>query len=145
MMKDQLESYILSGQYSEAKEIFENTEYQIFYDNLLDITFNNQNISNYTFVVYLLLEENHERLHDLAYILLSQPLCHMEGAYASSVFHARTAVKLNGFKEVRYMENILFLNTIPDCVVSDEEAKDISEKILSIDPNHEIALDILKG
>ncbi|WP_404445897.1 hypothetical protein LG307_20295 [Sutcliffiella horikoshii] len=138
-MKDQLESYILSGKYLEAEELFNSTDFSVAYENLLEISFNNENLSNYTFVIYLLSQENHERLHDLAYILLSQPLCHVEGAYTSALYHARKAVELSNCREVKYLENLLFLNTVPDCVVSDEEAKEISKKILSIDANHEIA------
>lgn len=72
-MSDKLSNYVLSGDFKEAEKYY-------------------QNISNYTLVVSLLLEEENAKLHDLAYSLLALPLCHTEGANFASVNHARKAI-----------------------------------------------------
>ncbi|WP_342511682.1 hypothetical protein MKY34_14245 [Sporosarcina sp. FSL K6-1522] len=43
------------------------------------------------------------------------------------------------------MENLLFLNSVPDKVVSDEEARRIAGKIRLIDSKNEVANELLNG
>lgn len=43
------------------------------------------------------------------------------------------------------MENLLFLNIVPDEVVSDEEAREIAEKIRLLDCKNELANELLNS
>ncbi|ARF17826.1 hypothetical protein [Sporosarcina ureae] len=144
-MSNKLSNFVLSGDFEEAKKYYQNTSFKSFSDNLISTAFDNQNISNYTLVVSLLLQEENAKLHELAFSLLAQPLCHTEGAYFASVYHARKAVELTDFKNVKYMENLLFLNIVPDKVVSDEEAREIAKKIHSLECKNELANELLNS
>ncbi|MFC0561437.1 hypothetical protein [Halalkalibacter alkalisediminis] len=144
-MKKDLENYILSGCFNEAKDLYKKMDFKVFYDNMLEITFDNTSIVNYSFIVNLLIEEEHAKLHDLAYLLLSQPLCHIEGAYVSAYYHAKKAAELTDYNEVGILENLLFLNSVPEKVVSDQEAQKIAKKILSLDQKNEAANELLNS
>ncbi|PSL40885.1 hypothetical protein B0H99_10317 [Planomicrobium soli] len=143
-MGDRLEELILQGNFNEAKQLYAQTSFKSFSHELLSTAFDNESLANYSFLAMLLLEGEDEKLHDLAYLVLSQPLCHIEGAYASALYHAQRAVELTDFKNVKRLENLLFLNIVPEKVVSDEKAKEIASKILVLDPENEVAQEMLR-
>lgn len=140
-----LEKYINSGDFDKAQDLYKHMDFHTFHANLLEIAFDNSEITNYTFIVSLLSADKCARLHDLAYLLLSQPLCHIEGAYVSALYHAKKAVELTNEQDITLLENLLFLNSVPDKVVSDEEARRIAGKIRLIDSKNEVANELLNG
>lgn len=142
-MSNNLETLIVSGRFKEVKDIYQTTDFETFKNDLLTLTYDNENLSNYSVLVYLLLETENDKLHDLAFQVLSQPLCHTEGAYASSLYNAQRAVDLTDGADVKRLENLLFLNIVPEKIVSDEQAKSIAKKILVLDPTNEVAKDTL--
>ena len=142
-MSNNLETLIVSGRFKEVKDIYQTTDFETFKNDLLTLAYDNENLSNYSVLVYLILETENDKLHDLAFQVLSQPLCHMGGAYASSLYHAQRAVDLTNGADVKRLENLLFLNIVPEKIVSDEQAKSIAKKILVLDPTNEVAKDAL--
>lgn len=84
-MSKNLETLIVSGHFKEVKDIYQSTDFETFKNNILTLAYDNESLSNYSVLVYLLLESEDDKLHDLAYQVLSQPLCDIEGAYASSL------------------------------------------------------------
>lgn len=142
-MESNLENLILSGQFDQVRAIYFNTNFEEFTNELLAQAFENESLSNYSVIVYLLLESEDEKLHDLAYQILSQPLCHIEGAYASSLYHAQKAVELTHYTNVQRLENLLFLNIVPEKIVSDAQAKSIAKQILTLDPTNKVAKETL--
>jgi len=85
------------------------------------MTFDHQSILYYTFINDLIVNAEKAIYHYLAPMLLSQPLCHLDGAYQSAYFHAKRAVELdeNNIGDKGYL---LFFNAIPDQLLTDEEA-----------------------
>ena len=142
-MSNNLETFIVSGRFKEVKDIYQTTDFETFKNDLLTLAYDNENLSNYSVLVYLILETENDKLHDLAFQVLSQPLCHIGGAYASSLYHAQRAVDLTNGADVKRLENLLFLNIVPEKIVSDEQAKSIAKKILVLDPTNEVAKDAL--
>ncbi|MCV9899902.1 hypothetical protein OKS35_07160 [Exiguobacterium sp. N5] len=142
-MSNNLETLIVSGRFKEVKDIYQTTDFETFKNDLLTLAYDNENLSNYSVLVYLLLDTEDDKLHDLAFQVLSQPLGHIEGAYTSSLYHAQRAVDLTDAADVKRLENLLFLNIVPEKIVSDEQAKSIAEKILVLDPTNEVAKDTL--
>lgn len=142
-MSNNLETLIVSGRFKEVKDIYQTTDFETFKNDLLTLAYDNEDLSNYSVLVYLLLDTEDDKLHDLAFQVLSQPLCHIEGAYTSSLYHAQRAVDLTDAADVKRLENLLFLNIVPEKIVSDEQAKSIAEKILVLDPTNEVAKDTL--
>ena len=142
-MSNNLETLIVSGRFKEVKDIYQTTDFETFKNDLLTLAYDNENLSNYSVLVYLLLDTEDDKLHDLAFQVQSQPLCHIEGAYTSSLYHAQRAVDLTDAADVKRLENLLFLNIVPEKIVSDEQAKSIAKKILVLDPTNEVAKDTL--
>lgn len=144
-MREELEKSILVGSFDEAKALFKLLDFSVFSEMMLEITFNNLSIVNYSFIVHLLLEDDSSKIHDLAYLLLSQPLCHVEGAYCSAYYHAKKAAQLTDFNDVKMLENLLFLHIVPEKIVSDQEAQEVAQKILLIDAKNAGANELIKG
>ena len=46
--------------------------------------------------------------YDLAYLLMAQPLCHLERAYFIAYKHAKRAVELTDYTDGLLLENLLF-------------------------------------
>lgn len=139
-IKNTLTQYIIFGHYKEAKAIsFDNMSENDFYNLITSIGFATESIAIYTFICFLIIEYESAHLHQLAAVLISQGLSHLEGAYSSGLFHARRAVTLSP-DIISYKEYLLLFNTIPDKLLSDSEAKKISEEILLQDPNNITAL-----
>lgn len=125
--------------FKEANELIQNIGLVKFMDGLLEKAYDDESINNYTFVNGWLIEEETYDKHILAINLLFHPLCHIEGAYQSSLYHVKRCMNLSESNDLISLENLLFLNEVPEKVVSDEEAKKVALEILRIDPDHEIA------
>lgn len=129
-MKEQLQQLLSKGHFEEAKNLIEQLDFHVFEELLVEIAFDNGDESNYLFVVYLLKQHEWATYHDLAYLLMAQPLCHVERAYFTAYKRAKGAVELTDSTDTLLLENLLFLHGVPDQVVSDEEAADVAQKIL---------------
>lgn len=129
-MKEQLQQLLSKGHFEEAKNLIEQLDFHVFEELLVEIAFDNGDESNYLFVVYLLKQHEWATYHDLAYLLMAQPLCHVERAYFTAYKHTKRAVELTDSTDTLLLENLLFLHGVPDQVVSDEEAADVAQKIL---------------
>lgn len=139
-----LHKHILSGNVSEALQIYHYMDFKTFYDSILFEAFEQSSICYYTFVSRLLIENESILLHSLATELLIQPLCHMEGAYFSALYHVRRSLELTSYQSIEDLEMLLFLSEVPDQVVSVEEATDAANKIIAIEPSNQIAKEFMK-
>ncbi|SHH70584.1 hypothetical protein [Virgibacillus chiguensis] len=138
-MTNKLKDLILSGNLEEAKKISSNLSYEELDATLTDIAFHNSSITNYAFVMSLIIEDEKVELHGIAFDMLVNPLCHIDGAYYTALYHAKRCVELTNQQDVGYLTNLLFLHDVPETVVSEKEAFNVAKKILTLDPNNEIA------
>jgi len=100
-------------------------------------------ISIYTFVCFLLLEQESIRMHYCAAAILEYGLCTMKGAYSSALFHVRRAAELSP-NDISCQRRLLFFFAIPDQVMDIKEAKSIAQKILLKDPTDAKALETIQ-
>ncbi|HDR8424421.1 TPA: hypothetical protein QC296_005863, partial [Bacillus cereus] len=98
----------------------------------------------YSFINYLLMKKESSDLHDLAFDLLVNPLCHIEGAYHSALYHAKKSVELTKEENVDSLLQLLFLHSVPNKLISDTKAIEICNKILELDASNEIAKETIK-
>lgn len=75
---------------------------------------------------------------------MAQPLCHLQRAYFTAYKHAKRAIELTDYTDTLLLENLLFLHGVPDQVVSDEEAADVAQQIVKVEPSHRVANEWLK-
>lgn len=104
-------------------------------DILLEVSFNKQSIVPYTVVLKLLLEDESANLHAFASTLLSNPLCWIQGAYYAGFYHQKKAIELEP-QNIAFKEYLLSYNSLPDEILSDEEALEIRKQILKVDPDN---------
>jgi tetratricopeptide (TPR) repeat protein len=139
---DKLKNLILTGDFQSAKILTKNMDSNRFGDLILKIAFDEGNLCSYTFISYLLLEEESSELHYLASEVLALAFCHLEGAYASALYHARRAATLSP-EDVSYLEYLLFFHEIPEKLIDKEEAIQIAKKIIESDPENLAAKRVL--
>ncbi|CUB42059.1 MULTISPECIES: hypothetical protein [Bacillus] len=143
-MLKKLENLITSADFEEAEKLFKNNSFKDFSEEILYVTYENSSITNYNFINYLLKKKESSDLHDLAFDLLVNPLCHIEGAYHSALYHATRSVDLTKEKNLDSLLQLLFLHSVPDKLISNEKAIEICNKILELDASNEIAKETIK-
>lgn len=139
-----LENLITSADFEEAEKLFKNNNFEEFSEEILYVTYENSSITKYSFINYLLMKKESSDLHDLAFDLLVNPLCHIEGAYHSALYHAKKSVELTKEENVDSLLQLLFLHSVPDKLISDTKAIEICNKILELDASNEIAKETIK-
>lgn len=107
-------------------------------DLFLSIGYDEDDLSLYDFVVEIIQREETARWHEVASLLLSQPLCHHVGAYERSFSHALRAAELDP-DDIRLKEYVLFFQVIPEKLLSDEEAERLALHILNVSPSSHVA------
>lgn len=137
-MITKLENLIISLNFTEAKALVDGLSKDEVEDYFMELCFKSENIIFYSFVFDMLKEKETAFLHYIASIILSQPLCHLKGAYQAAFFHAKKAIELDK-DDVELKEYLLFFNDIPDKLLNDKGAKTLAEKVIKIKPESEIA------
>lgn len=130
---------ITSANFEEAEKFLKNNIFEDFSEKILYVTYENSSITNYSFINYLLLKKESNNLHNITFNLLVNPLCHMEGAYHSALYHATRSVELTKEENVDSLLQLLFLHSVPDKLISDKKAIAICNKILELDASNKIA------
>src|SRR5579871_1158989 len=83
------------GNYNEAKKLIFDIPYDELCLFLIDQAIETNSIVIYTFVCFLLLEQESTELHYCAAGILDHGLCYLKGATSSSLFHAKRAAELS--------------------------------------------------
>lgn len=128
IMKIKLENLIFNLEFSKAKSIVDTFDENELKDLILDLGFERKSVLLYTFMTYLVRENESSALHYTTSLLMSHPLCHIDDAYQAGLYHARKAISLDE-NNVELYEYILFFNTLPDVLLSYQEAENIKLKI----------------
>lgn len=135
---------ILSGKLKEAGEVASTMTINELTNSLLELAYDPEGLMAYTFANYLICSLGEDSdLHYLASLLLSQPLCHFDGAYRAGLYHAKKALEISP-NDTDLKVYLLFFHDIPDKLVSKEEAVILSKEILIDDPENQIAKRILQ-
>ena len=142
-MKEQLKSLIISGLYKEAKKIFFNMSETVARECLMELGFEKASITIYGFLCSALCDREDAKLHYLASEVLTMPLCHLDGAYATGFYHAKKAAQMRP-DDVELKEAVLLFYNIPEKLLNKEDASKLAKDILEKNPNSKAAIDILK-
>lgn len=141
-MIDKLGILIKSIQFEKAQEVADKVSLEELEDFLLALAYETESIAIYAFVNSMLLKMENAKLHYMASVLLSQPLCHIEGAYQAAFFHAKKASELLP-TDIDMKEYLLFFNEIPDKLLGDNEALVLAEEIAQIKSESEAAKKVM--
>ena len=141
-MLERIVRLINCGKYEECENICQNLNFPEIKDYFLKQAYVTSSFSLYSFVVYMVTKTDDNRWHDLALSLVIGPLCFIEGAYSIGLFHARQLVKKDFC--VKNLVQVLFFYTIPEKLINKDEALEIANQVLKLDPNNQVALQIIR-
>lgn len=141
-MIEKIKRGILQGKYENIEKLCEEMELNQIRDILLRIAFDTGSISVYGFVQYMAQSSGKEKWIELMIEILMNPLCHIEGAYSMALFYSKEVLKKA--RTAGNLERIIFFYEIPEKLISYEEAKEIAEEIIKLEPNNKTACSILR-
>lgn len=112
-------------------------------DILLRLAYEDRDIRPYAFICSLLTQKPTAHWHYVASLLLSQPLCHLPGAYQVAFYHAQIALRLAP-EDVEVKEYLLFFRDIPARLLDEKEAVRLANEILTSKPDSQAARRVLR-
>ena len=146
-LNNKIRELITENKFGDLEDLFYKTTPEVFQESLLDITFDNKNLVAYSLICMLLIKNETAQFHCFAAELLIHPLCIIEGAYASALYHVKKAIELDP-GDICLKELLLFFHEVPDQLIGAEEARRIANEILKEKPDSKCAkwtLDCLSG
>lgn len=143
-MKDLIKRHVLNGEFESVKRLMSESDFMEFEEHYISSAHEAESVMFYTCILDMIKDGETAEMHDLAFLLLVYPLSDLEGALDSAYYHAEASIKLTEGKEVKSLLQMLLLHAIPESVISDKKAFDISKQILKLDPNNNVARNILK-
>ncbi len=142
-MNKQFLEAIHQAHYNEAKKLISIMPYDQRYQFLIDQAIETGSIAIYTFVCFLLSEQESTGLHHCAAGILNHGLCYLKGATSASLLHAKRAAEISP-NDITCQQELLSYFGMPEQVMTKDEARNIAKNILSKDSNNPEALNILK-
>lgn len=141
-MESILNKFIFEGKYSEAEEeiikISANEQREV----IMNLAYELESIAVYSFLRYMIVKYKTQFWLELTIDVMINPLCFIEGAYSIALFHSRELLEMKLC--ITNLERILFFHNIPEKLVEDNEAELVAKKIIEIEPNNVVALEILR-
>lgn len=134
---------ILCGKFLEAKKEVAFLGKNDLEDILEEIAFDEHSICAYTFLAFLIKENETLEYHALARMLLNIAFCHIQGAYQTALYHTYRSIELSP-NDIDLQESLLFFNNIPEKVITDEEAQVIAQDVLLKKPTSKHAQRVLQ-
>lgn len=139
---NKIKESIFKGDYCDAEKILLELDKNKQRDVIVNLAYDTESISVYSFLRYMSEKNRTQFWLELIIDVMINPLCFIEGAYSTALFHTRELLKMNS--SVANMERILFFYNIPEKLVGHTEAELMAKEIISIEPNNAAALETLK-
>ena len=133
---------IHSGNYAKAFGLLNAEQESDIKNFIIDYAYSSESIDAYSFVRYASDRTNKKFWIELAIELLLNPLCFVEGAYSTALFHTRELLERD--RSVINLEQLLYFYKIPEKLVSRDEAESIAIEILKRNPQSKIASSVMK-
>ncbi|SCS25376.1 hypothetical protein [Staphylococcus caeli] len=143
-MKDLIQKHVLNGEFESVKRLMSQSDFMEFEEAYISSAHEVESIMFYTCILDMMKVEETAEMHDLAFLLLVYPLSELKGALDSAYYHADSSIKLTEGKEVKSLLQMLLLHAVPEPVISDKKALDVSRQILKLDPSNSVARNVLK-
>ena len=143
-MQDLIKKHVLNGEFESLKQLMSETDFMDFEEAYISSAHEVESTMFYTCILDMMKQEETAELHDLAFLLLVYPLSDVKGALDSAYYHAEASIKLTDCNEVKSLLQMLLLHAVPEPVISDKKAMEISRQILKLDPSNNVARNVLK-
>jgi len=143
-MLEKLKKHIIDGDFNLTRLLYDNKDYEVLEHDIHVIAYDTENVATYFFILDLIFHKNQAQLHYIACSLLSNPLVYIPEAYYLAYNHILQAIELDS-DNLKYKENLLLFYSIPDKILKREEAVEVANSILKIDPENKAANSIING
>ncbi|EMV8560189.1 hypothetical protein AADD88_000963 [Staphylococcus pseudintermedius] len=143
-MQDLIKRHVLNGEFDAVKNLMSATDFLEFEEAYISSAYENESVMYYTCLLYMIKEAETTEIHDLAFLLLVYPLSDVLGAIEAAYYHAESSIDLTKGKEVKSLLQMLLLHALPEPVISDKKAFEVSKQILKLDPSNKVARNVLK-
>ncbi|MES3705400.1 hypothetical protein ABFE52_06625 [Staphylococcus ureilyticus] len=143
-MKELIQKHVLNGEFESVYRLMSQTDFMEFEEAYISSAHEVESIMFYTCILDMMKTEETAEMHDLAFLLLVYPLSELQGALDFAYYHAESSIKLTDGKEVKSLLQMLLLHAVPEPVISDKKALEISRQILKLDPTNSVARNVLK-
>ena len=143
-MKELIQKHVLNGEFESVYRLMSQTDFMEIEEAYISSAHEVESIMFYTCILDMMKTEETAEMHDLAFLLLVYPLSELQGALDSAYYHAESSIKLTDGKEVKSLLQMLLLHAVPEPVISDKKALEISRQILKLDPTNSVARNVLK-
>lgn len=140
-IKENLYKMIMNVDFKSAEKIFLTLSNQEQREVIEELVYDTYSMIIYAFVQYI--NEKNEKIlfHEIQFDMLSNALCHIEGAYQMALYHNQRLLELVP-NDIQYMEWMLLFYDVK--VIGKEKTISFAKKILEIDINNVNAQDFLK-
>lgn len=142
MNKQDMRKLILNGDFDEI-DINNFMTLRNKEDFVFNLGFEDENLSIYAFLCYLI--KNHEsgELHDLASSLMFMCFNYYKGGYTIALYHAKRAHSLEPTLDRKQV--LLSFYEIPEQLISQDYARKLVQDILESDPNNKEVREFIKN
>ncbi len=124
-MIETIKKNILSGNFLEAAKYLPEISAKEFEKIIFYIGLNLENIIAYSFLCFLMIKNETIELHTSAFQIIIGEFFYIDGSYATALYHARRIIELDP-NNLESIHALLFFNSHPEKLVSNEEALEIT-------------------
>lgn len=140
-MNSQLYELIMKVDFKAAEKLFLKMSDDEQIEVIQELVYDTESMIIYAFLEYVNKNDERISIHEIEFTILTNALCHIEGAYQMALYHNQRLLELVP-NTVKYMEWMLSFYAVK--VIDKERALNLAKKILEVDANSVVAKNILK-
>ena len=140
-MEQKLYDLIMKVDFEQAEKIFTDMSDKAQKEIMEQLAYDTESMIIYSFIQYINNKKESIFFHEMEFDMLTNALCHIEGAYQMALYHNQRLLELVP-DSIKYMEWMLSFYDIK--VIDKEKTMEIVEKILDIDSDNMIAQDMMR-
>lgn len=140
-MYSELYDRIMKVDFRKAEDIFAQMSGAEQKQVMRKMVYNTESMIFYAFIQYMNEKNESILFHEIEFDMLTNALCHVEGAYQMGLFHNQRLLDLVP-NSVKYLEWMLSFYDVK--VITKDKAISIANKILELDADNQIARQMLK-
>jgi len=132
-MYNELYELIMKVEFKKAEKIFVKMSNEEQKEVIEQLAYNTESMIIYSFVQYVNEKNEKVLLHEIEFDMLTNALCHIEGAYQIALFHNQRLLELVP-NSIKYMEWMLSFYDVK--IIDKGKAVSIANKILQYDSDN---------
>lgn len=140
-MYSELGEFIMKVDFKEAEKIFLNMSVEEQKEIIEQLAYNTESMIIYSFVQYVNEKNENILFHEIEFDMLTNALCHIEGAYQMALFHNQRLLELVP-DSVKYMEWMLSFYDVK--VIDKRKAVTIAKRLLELDNDNLIGKEMIQ-